>query len=802
MMTSGDSANLAANLVEDENSAIFFVSYLEEESPGRDLLRASRGSKIKVLVDESVSVQCDIGNFSFSAHANADQIIDFAKAFDPAQIMLVHGDKSSLLNLAKKTGSLVPEPLEILHADNRTTIHNRRLWKELQPYRTFKYKYIGKGDWREILTVLTGRFELPLEIDGVSSADKVVFKVKGTRGEIGNLRRTLDRSGFVTLRVLDKDVSMKVRAEVRALCTLLNIPLPKITPYVVMQKLENGIAGQFNPVTRRMQIDPNSFNEGTEETKLVLDHEIAHWIQSISLGDHLEPSTTKESAFREGWAQWVCEKVGHDLKSLQVREMSALTGSKDAAYMKGRLWYDLIAKEFGEQTLKDLALTKGLNPWWDAVWTVRQKQTKPTGRLSLHLTDNAWNGMRRCNLTMTELKKVLSSGFTVSQELDTLLITQNFTLRCGYEQDRDIYTALGISKIKTSDINLATEIESPPPELAEQMLDGSPFRIPEDVDIQPAPKIMRMRGELEAARRHLQKNEAVMQSHRTQLSELENLPLYRRVFRRGLDEEKAQLRNKLANDELKAKESLENCRSIENNLHAQGDVLEDPSLTFPETERAVSKEPLASPIEEEHALSEHAESEYEPHSALAETNDRSSGHDSDHEPQHEETVDYERGPEETVAQLVKKGDVKSLIGLANLCDANWEASSLALNALDQMDYELIVEPLTEALDDKDPLTRETALNLAGRIAPKIAPQLAAFPRFLQGLVRCSTDSDEYVRVAGNEALAEICVVLAERNDSQVLRVVKSIDFTIPQVRCCYGELLWKLADADFYFGLG
>lgn len=105
MLTGGPSAFYARHLAGDARNAILLTGYQDEEAPGRFLQRLLKergeGEEIPFTVDgQTVSLRCDLGTYSLSAHADEAELISVAEAFDMEEIALVHGDPGARHSLA------------------------------------------------------------------------------------------------------------------------------------------------------------------------------------------------------------------------------------------------------------------------------------------------------------------------------------------------------------------------------------------------------------------------------------------------------------------------------------------------------------------------------------------------------------------------------------------------------------------------------------------------------------------------------------------------------------------------------
>lgn len=105
MLTGGASQFYAQHLAPVAENAIFLTGYQDEEAPGKALQRLVKEhnpeeeTRIR-LGKESVTVRCEIGSYSLSAHADEDELVSIARALGAKEVLLVHGDASARHSLA------------------------------------------------------------------------------------------------------------------------------------------------------------------------------------------------------------------------------------------------------------------------------------------------------------------------------------------------------------------------------------------------------------------------------------------------------------------------------------------------------------------------------------------------------------------------------------------------------------------------------------------------------------------------------------------------------------------------------
>jgi len=101
MLSGGPSVFYAQALAGQPQHAILLTGYQDEEAPGRRLQElAERGRGTLKLGKDKVDVQCHIGTYSLSAHADEAQLVSLVEVLDPKQVLLVHGDAGARESLA------------------------------------------------------------------------------------------------------------------------------------------------------------------------------------------------------------------------------------------------------------------------------------------------------------------------------------------------------------------------------------------------------------------------------------------------------------------------------------------------------------------------------------------------------------------------------------------------------------------------------------------------------------------------------------------------------------------------------
>lgn len=75
-------------LKDDPKNAILLVGYQAEDTNGRMLLE----DRCIALDGEVVKIECEVQKYDFSAHAGHDELVDFIRACDPENIVIMHSE--------------------------------------------------------------------------------------------------------------------------------------------------------------------------------------------------------------------------------------------------------------------------------------------------------------------------------------------------------------------------------------------------------------------------------------------------------------------------------------------------------------------------------------------------------------------------------------------------------------------------------------------------------------------------------------------------------------------------------------
>ena len=94
MMNAGSSLAAFKEWAPDPKNCIIFPGYCSPGTVGNKVLKGQK----KVEIDKQVyNVNCKIMNMSFSAHTDSKGIMDMTRHLNPANVILVHGEKEGMI---------------------------------------------------------------------------------------------------------------------------------------------------------------------------------------------------------------------------------------------------------------------------------------------------------------------------------------------------------------------------------------------------------------------------------------------------------------------------------------------------------------------------------------------------------------------------------------------------------------------------------------------------------------------------------------------------------------------------------
>ena len=110
MMTEHTPAHdLAARMMGDASQCIFFVGYADPDSPGGRLKASKAGRAFHFSDSTGKQVRrCQIQTFDLSAHAQREELVDFAAGLAPRAVVLGHGDPAARQWVAEQVQERLP----------------------------------------------------------------------------------------------------------------------------------------------------------------------------------------------------------------------------------------------------------------------------------------------------------------------------------------------------------------------------------------------------------------------------------------------------------------------------------------------------------------------------------------------------------------------------------------------------------------------------------------------------------------------------------------------------------------------
>lgn len=110
MVTETPSYALAASIINDPKSLIAFSGYCDPDTPGGKLLQAKPKDSIPFeAYNYSASLEAKIERFDLSAHADREELVDFAASLKPKHILTVHGESEARQWILQALKERLPE---------------------------------------------------------------------------------------------------------------------------------------------------------------------------------------------------------------------------------------------------------------------------------------------------------------------------------------------------------------------------------------------------------------------------------------------------------------------------------------------------------------------------------------------------------------------------------------------------------------------------------------------------------------------------------------------------------------------
>jgi hypothetical protein len=251
-----------------------------------------------------------------------------------------------------------------------------------------------------------------------------------------------------------------VKTEIARICSWLNRPIPNARIRINKEATHGNIA-LFKPESLSgptIAIDKNS-HPTYKELRLAVDLALARWLQYVCLGVKTG-APLGENLFTEGWAQWLCEKVGKDFTE-NCWKPATERMFKGGIRSRGRRAYELIEQYGGGiEEIKKAALDEGFCYWWQCYLKAKKSRDQfPQQHLVIKPSDVMRKEYVQCGLDNDALKTELENGFIVvvndsSDETDHTLLTARHVIRALYNRRRKTYDLATISTLKPEDVEV------------------------------------------------------------------------------------------------------------------------------------------------------------------------------------------------------------------------------------------------------------------------------------------------------------------------------------------------------------
>ncbi len=110
MMTENTLSNvLAPRILENPKAHCMFIGFSDPQSPAGKVRAAAPGSEVQLDARmRPVGLRCKVDQFTLSAHATRDGLLDYARRVQPKKVLLVHGDSPAVGWFAREIAQACP----------------------------------------------------------------------------------------------------------------------------------------------------------------------------------------------------------------------------------------------------------------------------------------------------------------------------------------------------------------------------------------------------------------------------------------------------------------------------------------------------------------------------------------------------------------------------------------------------------------------------------------------------------------------------------------------------------------------
>lgn len=122
MMTSRTmSYALAQRMEPHEHHSIFFVGYVDPDSPAGKIKAAGQGGKADMGGDVGeIEIRCRVDSFDFTSHCSRESMIEYVVRNRPRKVLLVHGELPSLEWFQRELNQRIPETAVVIPPSGET----------------------------------------------------------------------------------------------------------------------------------------------------------------------------------------------------------------------------------------------------------------------------------------------------------------------------------------------------------------------------------------------------------------------------------------------------------------------------------------------------------------------------------------------------------------------------------------------------------------------------------------------------------------------------------------------------------
>lgn len=112
---------MTQRMASDERHSIFFIGYVDPDSPAGKVQAAGQGGRADLGGDVGeVDLKCRVDRFNFSSHCERDDMIDYVLKIRPRNVLLTHGETASLEWFRNELSQRLPDSKIIIPPSGET----------------------------------------------------------------------------------------------------------------------------------------------------------------------------------------------------------------------------------------------------------------------------------------------------------------------------------------------------------------------------------------------------------------------------------------------------------------------------------------------------------------------------------------------------------------------------------------------------------------------------------------------------------------------------------------------------------